>query len=815
MTNKQILQKHFKVDNIRQLKRKLPFLRPLGAAQIYSMLKIALPQIEQNLAINENKKHSEKVQNIKHERKVNEFKKKIANKKIGSFLKSSLIKRRYLIHVTIRRTYKRSGKEFILHDTKGPFNDNINSHVNAFNVDNDYQIDTVIDYNVEYMNEERYRNLIRNQNTHLMRRDGFIIKNTWLKYGQGISKKAFENSNNKCVYYQLLDYLLNPKTGRPTKFISKGTRMSEQNLFEYFKHLDFFDNYNSEFCIYTGVNTHMIKRLCIEIGRNMYAYDDDDKCFDSVIQFKSDHYAPVVFYKMHGHFYLINDPKIIKRVGESNKNTVKKIISNIIEEKEQKEMEKLKVNLIDIFDVENAKQYEEGIYLIQKSNLNEEILSFITIYKEVPKTKNNDNVIIKFIYKNENDKDVYIVVDANYGHQIEYDDIKKVAEQNDISYVNEGIGNVIMEVIKKSKKGVREPIDDTTRNEIINAFNKKCAVCELECDYFEIDHIVPVCVGGNNDTDNLQPLCKDCHKNKSLRERKEGMYNYNDEIVSSFNGMIWENIMKTIFVKSWQFVEIIDADEYKNSFKVDTRKCRRNILFNSKYEFPVYSVMDIPNPFSGIVKCGMYFVETSNVFPFRGDGWYLEPLIVYGLENNIIQMENIKMEFIPSKTLNANYFKDNINTLLNAFECVPSLQKMSINAYIGCMGKLKRTACFSKFSLDVYEASNWMTDNKKDVFIKTHKLDGETFLYEGIHSEEIISECTAYPIYSMILQMEAMELHKLENIIIDNGGKVLDRNTDAIRYACKKEIDLFNEYWDDDKTILKYQREEPQTVNNF
>jgi len=60
-------------------------------------------------------------------------------------------------------------------------------------------------------------------------------------------------------------------------------------------------------------------------------------------------------------FYLINDPKIIKRVVESNNSTVKKIISNIIQASEQ-----LKVNLIDNFNVENAKQYEEGIYFIRK-----------------------------------------------------------------------------------------------------------------------------------------------------------------------------------------------------------------------------------------------------------------------------------------------------------------------------------------------------------------------------------------------------------------------------------------------------------------
>jgi len=60
--------------------------------------------------------------------------------------------------------------------------------------------------------------------------------------------------------------------------------------------------------------------------------------------------------------------------------------------------------------------------------------------------------------------------------------------------------------------------------------------------------------------------------------------------------------------------------------------------------------------------------------------------------------------------------------------------------------------------------------------------------------------------------MEALELHKLENMIIFNKGKILDRNTDAIRYTAKKEIDFFNEYWDDDKTVLKYQRKEPKPL---
>ena len=35
----------------------------------------------------------------------------------------------------------------------------------------------------------------------------------------------------------------------------------------------------------------------------------------------------------------------------------------------------------------------------------------------------------------------------------------------------------------------------------------------------EVDHIVPLQHGGTDDVGNLQPLCHDCHANKSVAER--------------------------------------------------------------------------------------------------------------------------------------------------------------------------------------------------------------------------------------------------------------------------------------------------------
>ena len=130
-----------------------------------------------------------------------------------------------------------------------------------------------------------------------------------------------------------------------------------------------------------------------------------------------------------------------------------------------------------------------------------------------------------------------------------------------------------------------------------------------------------------------------------------------------------------------------DELDQKHVFKLDMIKCRRNICKFSKYEFPVYSVMDIPKKFSGKIQCGLYYIETSNIYPFRGNGWYSQPIIEYGLLQKMITYDSIILEFIPYKTLQKEYFQPIINTLLDAFKNEPILQKTSVNAFIGLLGK--------------------------------------------------------------------------------------------------------------------------------
>lgn len=60
----------------------------------------------------------------------------------------------------------------------------------------------------------------------------------------------------------------------------------------------------------------------------------------------------------------------------------------------------------------------------------------------------------------------------------------------------------------------RKPISADTRDFILQRDNYRCVKCNSRLK-LEIDHIVPISRGGDNDIDNLQTLCKTCNVRKS------------------------------------------------------------------------------------------------------------------------------------------------------------------------------------------------------------------------------------------------------------------------------------------------------------
>lgn len=683
------------------------------------------------------------------------------------------------------------------------------------------QVHTCNDITFEILDREKLLKMAKTQKTQLMKSGSIILQKEWLRYGKNVSQTAFEETDDECCYYQLSQFINNPPSGRPQiyiKYRASKYKTNREGLFQFFCEIadkEVYPNFN----IKSGVSTEMIMKLCETLGRSCYAYDGNDRCFEKYVM-NNKKYCPIAFYKYNGHMFLISDKSCFKSIAESNNSNVK-ITTSLVETSIEENVDtQLEVEYITNFDVSNAKNMESKLYIINKNSLFDEFKNYIVINNSQPDVKTKEGKIVYICYKNKNEERVVVTCDNNHGKFNHNDDeelymlIKEQCQKNNIKYTNQGFGTIVNQLLDRfDGKEKRIYLSKEQKHEVRQKTNGLCAICNLKAKKYEYDHIQPLSNGGNNDVDNFQILCVDCHLKKTTEEQQDGTQKIISKVHSSFNNIVFEKVIDTIYFKTHQFVEKIQREiEDLPIFKIDTKRCRKNIVCCSKFEFPVYSVMDHPKKFIGNIQCGFYYVVSENSFPLRGCGWYCQALVEYCLENQIIKLDDIWYEFIPSNKLPSNYFKERINYLIECFD-VPMFQKMGPNVLVGLWGIQKKKSTYSKFSIVEDEASQWFVENN-NTFITSHKLTNEKELFEAIYENEMIVDDNAYPLYSMVLQIEALELHKLEQIIINKGGIPLDRNTDAIRYQRKKEINIDTYFWDDEKTIPKYQIEQNKPLKH-
>ena len=60
---------------------------------------------------------------------------------------------------------------------------------------------------------------------------------------------------------------------------------------------------------------------------------------------------------------------------------------------------------------------------------------------------------------------------------------------------------------------------------------------------------------------------------------------------------------------------------------------------------------------------GLYYVESNNYRPLKGNDFYYHNMIKHCLDNNIITHENIKYEIISSLTIPSTYYNEFIDFL--------------------------------------------------------------------------------------------------------------------------------------------------------
>jgi hypothetical protein len=373
---------------------------------------------------------------------------------------------------------------------------------------------------------------------------------------------------------------------------------------------------------------------------------------------------------------------------------------------------------------------------------------------------------------------------------------------------------------------VRKVFKTSERIELWKTRKHYCEGChkKVESKDFEIDHILALANGGNNELCNLQILCKGCHRIKTKDEQEQGYFK-SSETESSFNS-ITKSIFDSSLCGSYAFIESICDKIPKKMidnkiFSIDINKCRKNILYYQQYNYPLFTVMDKPTEYKGQTGAGLYYVETAQYFPFRGYGWYSYPLIKYGLDNQLIKLDEIKYVVESSLEVPHDYYNKFIDYLYTNIDEA----KLSVNSMIGNFKPKPRESWRSELiTLSEKEIGYYYNTankafsqyiNNKGSFIDVRTINNEK--YYQLYTTSITSkEETDAPIYNQILDLEAMELHKLKCIIESKNGVCLDLKTDCITcmfendifpFEMMDDINLSGYYYDDDNKMPKYKLE--------
>lgn len=191
-------------------------------------------------------------------------------------------------------------------------------------------------------------------------------------------------------------------------------------------------------------------------------------------------------------------------------------------------------------------------------------------------------------------------------------------------------------------------------------------------------------------------------------------------------------------------------------------------------------------------------------------------MIEYCLEKKLIERSEIKYVLLPSRKCPANEYNDFIKYVYDNFG---ELSKLAVNTMIGC------------FNIESYKTTNSMYINNMSEASYYHHFKNATSLFRMQTNNELYKVNTTKQIereeiesiiYHMILDVEAIELHKLCALVEEHKGTVVYLNTDAVscQFPNDKVFDITKYYWDAEKEVPKYKFEEkklPKTakLNEF
>jgi len=568
-----------------------------------------------------------------------------------------------------------------------------------------------------------------------------------------------------------------------------------------------------------GITPKCLCWVCERLNISCYSFDITNQCFMKYITpFRN--YDALVYYCVNGHMYWVADKKAALCLTRKAREVEKKIKTVVLADEFEKQNPFKNKVILENVQIAELAEHKDVVIIYNQPDLNEELDEIIILYNYIPKVKNKLFAIVGIHFDFEG-RNVYLATDPNDTRLISHVGIKLLCEKHEVTFSNQSFGGLIKELRSSffADKSSRHIFSKQERLTMHADCGGKCALCshEIEVKHMQVDHIQPLAEGGTNGFDNLQILCKQCHFQKTRGEQENGYVKISDT-ASSFNIKTTE-IFNSPICATHAFVESL-MDEPPSGLKknkihhIDINGSRKNCLLYSQHEYPLFTVMDQPAVYRegmGYKRPGIYYVETRQYMPMRGNGWYSHAMIQYCMQQGLIEEHMIKNVMLSSLTVARDHFNDFIEFL---YSSVDEHGKLAPNTMIGSLKPKARdnwkTLCITTDP----DVAMYHFLKKDGCYIDSRDI-GETAYHQVYERFETERQETEAPIYNMILEQEAIELHRLCTLIEANQGILLDLSTDCVSCVFPTNdmpfelngINLTGYYYDDERKFPKYKIE--------
>ena len=669
--------------------------------------------------------------------------------------------------------------------------------------------------------------------------DALMRRSTPIQYEYIPHNLSMLKSDNMCVIDQLVElYSKKLKLFRRENLIEEITRIENSYSKEHR-----IENWTIE----QGVRARTINQILKNCDISYYSFDAIKQCFDKYIS-KNRNFKSLIYFSVNEHMYIITNEKAKSLVEKAKDNRIN-ISSTMIEQQNDEKQENDNRVVYENIPVQDLLQdqyknsliiYNNKVRLLHndeteeyfnKTNINDVLADVIKIHGYIPDSNNiihgNNSGITKIKF-NMNDQNIILSIDPNYttNGKINYDNIKSIIDihnninNNRIEFTNQSIGGLSLELRKNffETDSTRIKFTKAKREELLIKFNRQCNICNCKIEKkFHIDHIKPLASGGNNNDENLQVLCIECHHEKTKQENEEHSYLRISETGSSFNNQVYD-IINSNLAKVYSFVETrkTTTDKNKQIFKMDINKSRKNSIYFSNHDFPLFTIMDDVEKFipfkSSYDVPGLYYIESDNTFPLRKNGWYSVALTNFCINNNIINQSNIKYVVYASLTIPKNYFNSFIDYVYKNFG---NYAKIIINSMIGIFAinnkdKYRTLAITSDRNVAFHHSLR-----RKSGMVEKLDIESDETYYHVFEQYQTQVEELELPIYNQVLEQEIINLYELAKLIESKNGSILDLNTDAVVFEASEfpfkvndDNNISGYYFDAERKVHKYKLEE-------